>query len=137
MDSKIVLRPINHNDLEWIRLLRNRNRKYFFDRRIIAIEQQKKWYQKLDYPFFIIECDGNPAGTIGLRKLHGVHEIHNVLIDEQFRRKGILKYAIGWLIKQYGAPMYIDVLNKNKSAVNAYKKIGFLPVSLRMKINDK
>lgn len=132
MGIPITLRNINKNDLEWARRLRNKNRKYFFDDRSISQAQQKKWFQTLSYSFFVIEYNGKPAGTIAIRSSHGQHEVHNVLIDEKYRKKGILKQAIAVIVHMYGTPLYVDVQIRNKNAVRAYAKLGFYPLAYRM-----
>ena len=132
MGIQITLRNITKGDLEWARTLRNKNRKYFFDNRLISEVQQEKWFQTLSYPFFVIEYNGKAAGTIAIRSSHGQHEVQNVLVDEKYRKKGILKQAIAVIEQMYGTPLYIEVQIKNKNAVRAYTKLGFYPLAYRM-----
>ena len=132
MKKLIVLRSITKDDLEWLRKLRNKNKEHFFDNRPISKTQQERWYRSLVYPFFIIEYNGESSGTIAVKKVLNQFEVHNVLIDEKYRKKGILKHAVTILEKKYGRPLYLDVLIKNTTAVNAYKKLGFYPVGYRM-----
>src|SRR5690349_18055177 len=101
MDKKVTLRSLEKDDLSWVRELRNKNREYFFDNNLVTKEQQEKWFKALDYPFYIIEYNGNPAGTIGIKKNNTYIEIHNVLIDEIYRGKGILKEVMRLLEEKY------------------------------------
>lgn len=133
MLKKITLRSITKDDLEWLRMFRNKNREFFFDNRFISKKQQEKWYKSLAYPFFIIESHGEKIGTIAVKESLGQAEIHNILIDENYRRKGILRQAIAIIEKKYKTPLYVDVLIKNKEAVNAYKKLGFNLFAYRMR----
>lgn len=133
MNKQIKLRPIAKDDLEWARKLRNKNREHFFDNSLISKEQQEKWYKTLAYPFFVVEYRRKMVGTIAIRGSLGQFEIHNVLIDEKYRKKGLLRQAISILEKKYGTPLYVDVQVKNKSAINAYKELGFYPFAYRMK----
>lgn len=136
MDKKIVLRSISKDDLEWMRRLRNRNKEFFFDSRFISRKQQQEWYKSLAYPFFIIEYDKKKAGTIALKKSFGQIELHNILIDEKYRRKGILRQTINILERKYGKPLYVDVVINNKVGINVYKKLGFSLFAYRMKRNN-
>lgn len=132
-ETEIILRTITKSDLEWARKLRNKNRTFFFDHRLISKKQQQNWFTGLTYSFFVIECNGESIGTISIRKVLGRHEIHNVIIDKKHRRKGIIKRAIAILEEKYGTPLFVDVHIRNSGAVAAYKKLGFQTISYRMK----
>lgn len=133
MKTKIILRPITKGDLEWARILRNTNREFFFDSRIVSQSMQEAWFLTLSYPFFVIEYNGKRAGTIAVRKVQNGHEVHNVLIDIKFRKKGIFKYAMELLEKSYATPLYVDVFSKNTNAIRAYRRLGFSPYVHRLK----
>lgn len=132
MKKPISLRRITKNDLDWCRDLRNKNRKFFFNNGIISKKQQYNWFKSLNYPFFVIYFNGQPAGTIAIKKVPGHIEINNVLVSEEYRRRGILKYAVDILEKKFGLPLYVDVKINNSPAISVYKKIGFVPISYRM-----
>ena len=87
MHTIITLRPIEKQDLEWARQLRNANKTYFFDSREITRTAHAQWFASRTEPFFVIEYNGVPAGHC-TEKFEG-YEIQNVLIDEVYRRKGL------------------------------------------------
>lgn len=70
------------------------------------------------------------------------HDIHSYLgfmfVSPDFRRKGINKALVDQLIawsKRNGAQaVYLDVYLKNDSAIKAYRKVGFEPSLLEMKL---
>ena len=132
MESVITIRPIEKKDLEWARKLRNANRKHFFDVREISRAVHARWFASRTHSFFIIERGGVRVGTIALRKIGEGYEIHNVLIDQSYRRMGILRQVLKKLEKQYAPPFFVDVLAGNDDAVRAYTRLGFLPFAVRM-----
>ena len=133
MKVKIVLRPITKDDLSWARKIRNENRQYFIYNKLISEEEQKKWFETLSYPFFIITIGAEKIGTIAVEEVHGRLEVHNAVIEETYRRKGVLREALSLLEKKFKKELYIEVLKDNKRAIDAYKKLGFSVVSYRMK----
>lgn len=124
----VTIRPIEKSDLEWARELRNSNRKHFFDSRYISKTQHRLWFNKLSHPFFVIELDGKQVGTIGV---HG-GEIHNILIDKKYRRKGVFTQVLALVEKIYGIPLFLEVQPDNHAAIRVYKRLGFIPSRLRM-----
>lgn len=133
MASTITLRPIEKKDLEWTRNLRNANRAHFFDSRQISPISHALWFNLRKDPFFIIERDDIRLGTIALRKIEKGHEIHNVLIDQAYRKKGVLKQVMKMIEKRYSPPFFVDVIASNDDAVRIYEKLGFSPYAIRMK----
>lgn len=80
-------------------------------------------------------CDGEIAGTVGLRKVDNkTYEFTKMAVGEDFRRRGIaeaLSYASFEKAKALGATKVILYSNtKNANAIKLYEKIGFkhLPV---------
>jgi len=76
------------------------------------------------------ECDGEIAGTVGLRKVDAVtYEFTKMAVDEKFRRRGIaekLSYASFYKARELGARKVILYSNtKNAEAIKLYEKIGF------------
>ncbi len=133
MHTIITLRPIEKQDLEWARQLRNANKTYFFDSREITRTAHAQWFASRTEPFFVIEYNGVPAGTIALRKIREGYEIQNVLIDEVYRRKGVLKQVMKTIEQQCIPPYFVDVLATNKDAIQAYSRLGFSLFSLRLR----
>jgi len=80
-------------------------------------------------------CDGEVAGTAGLRKLSDeVYEFTKMTVDKKHRRKGIAEsicYACFERAKELGATTVILYSNTvQAAAIKMYEKIGFqhLPV---------
>lgn len=132
MGMKVSLRPIVEDDLEWARLLRNANRKLFFDSRVVSRSMQREWFRGLSHPFFVVEYDRGRVGTVSVRQVPGGHEIHNVLIENEYRRKGAFKEILAILEKTYGVPLFVNVKPDNQEAIRVYTRLGFTPTALRM-----
>lgn len=75
-------------------------------------------------------CDGEMAGTVGLRKVNDTtYEFTKMAVDKRFRRRGIaevLSYASFEKAKELGADTVILYSNtKNAGAIKLYEKLGF------------
>lgn len=81
------------------------------------------------------EYEGEPAGTVGLRKVDdSTFEFTKMAVDERFRRKGIaeaISYASFRKAAALGASKVILYSNKkNAGAIKLYEKIGFRHVEV-------
>jgi ribosomal protein S18 acetylase RimI-like enzyme len=75
-------------------------------------------------------CDGEPAGTVGLRKVDNeTFEFTKMAVSPDFRRRGIaekITYASLEKAKALGAKKVILYSNrKNAAAILLYEKVGF------------
>lgn len=132
MYSNVTLRPIAAGDLEWARGVRNQNRHCFFDSSFIDKRSHDQWFQKLNYPFFVIEYCGSPVGTIGVKNAKDGSEIRNVVIESHMRKKGILRDVLEILETRFQKPFFLEVVAQNTDAIAAYQKLGFTVISHRM-----
>lgn len=132
------LRLITEDDLDWVRKLRNDNQAYFFTQKNITRKQHQQWYKSLvvDSPdFFVIWWGDNRVGTISViyNQDKKITTISNVLIEEGYRHRGILKEALEILKKEYGKNMELEVKSDNINAIKTYKRLGFKPFGIRMR----
>lgn len=91
--NRILLRPLTWEDIESLRILRNREKDFFLDNSEISEEQQKKWYGKYllreDDIMFTIKQKSAPlifCGAIalyGIDRAKGVCEIGRTLVDKE------------------------------------------------------
>ena len=74
--------------------------------------------------------ENKPIGYIFAKKIDDKYLIDGLYIDINFRNKGIAKKLIKVIIKEIYSlgdyKIFINVLKKNKVAVNLYKNIGFI-----------
>ena len=120
---EVTLKKITKEDLDFARKLRNKNRKFFFDSSYVYKERHLKWFRNLLYDFYIIWLGEERIGTVGVK----YYQLHNVIIDEKYRHRGILKK----LLKDLDVNS-LEVLATNTQAIRAYKKLGFKPTILEM-----
>jgi RimJ/RimL family protein N-acetyltransferase len=88
----VKLRPLEYEDIENLRILRNENRKAFVNQSLIQEEQQFQWYQtylqKTDDIMFAVELLRTPGTTIGFIAAYDIDwekktcEIGRTLIDK-------------------------------------------------------
>ena len=74
--------------------------------------------------------ENKPIGYIFAKKIDNKYLIDGLYIDINFRNKGIATKLIKVIIKEIYSlgnyKIFINVLKKNKVAVNLYKNIGFI-----------
>lgn len=132
--NTLKLRPANENDLENLRNWKNEQRKFFFHKDIITLEQQYAWFAEFqarnhDY-IFVVDINSIAIGCIGIRLLDGMWDVYNVILGlSDYGKKGYMSQALQTTlayaksVKNY--PIKLQVLKANP-AVSWYKKNGFL-----------
>src|SRR5687767_5255463 len=100
------LRRLATSDLERVRQLRNASRDAFFDSREISAEEQQAWFARLSekpVEFYVIEDEGRVIGTVSVTDTTNGREIGNLVLDEAFRGRGLMRQAIEQLTAAPGA----------------------------------
>ena len=130
----VSIRLIQEEDIEMIRIWKNKNKDSFFDKNIITIEQQKQWYRAYrERPndwLYIVTCGSIPIGTIGCRQIDGDYwDLYNVINGvEDFKKRGIMAKALHLVLEfchnTYRLPIRASVLRNNK-ALNWYLRNNF------------
>lgn len=135
----IHLRPLtsSHEDLEFVRNLRNVNRSYFFDSNWILDWQQHDWWLKMSknprYHFYLIEHNGFRIGTISKRHLFDipfkktitpVYEVGNLMLLYYYQGKGLMHTALAEFQKE-PAFFIAHVKSGNDSSTRVFEKAGF------------
>ncbi len=90
-----------------------------------------------DTIFLVAEEDGKAAGYIGAVCSAEEGDITNVSVSEENRRKGIGTALVRELVRRTEekgiSRLFLEVREKNKTAVRLYEKAGFSPVGRRRK----
>lgn len=137
--ERIILKPLKKEDIEMLRVLRNRASKYFITQKHITKEQQRQWYETYlkkqnDYMFKVV-LRSKPDEFVGAAALYdidmdeGSAEFGRIVVDSK-KAQGIGK-EITNAICQFGyeelglAKIICTVFKDNERAVQIYKKIGF------------
>ena len=109
----------------------------------IEDDYEKKWKKKDFYSFIsnqyniFILSQPDPVGFIKARIMTDEIEIISLLIDKNFRKKGIGKNLINKILriakKNKIKQIFLEVSVENKIAINLYKKFNFDKIGERKK----
>ena len=85
-DKTIILKSIQIDDIEKIRIWKNENKNSFFYKKDISKPEQLVWFKKyiktVDDYIFIIKYLVETVGCIGFRKIENDIDIYNVILRE-------------------------------------------------------
>ena len=151
--ERLVLRPINESDVEWLRETRNKYRDHFFDSGEITAEQQRGWYKKYrethtDQMFIMELKDGTKIGTIAIYNIDVAKRtatFGRFLLLNEFTHKGYAEEAVKCLLdycwnKMRLYKLNIEVYLENLDAIAIYARAGFKtgkPIIHLEKVNEK
>lgn len=91
--------------------------------------------------YFVAEEDGEIAGYCGVRNMAGEGEITNVAVAGQFRRRGIGRRLMEYMLKK--APSFgigdltLEVRVSNAPAISLYESLGFHQEGVRPDFYEK
>lgn len=91
--------------------------------------------------YYVAEVNGEIAGYCGIRNLAGEGEITNVAVAERFRRKGIGRALLTWMLER--TPSYgigactLEVRAGNTAAIHLYESLGFRGEGIRPHFYEK
>ena len=129
------IRPISLEDLEVLRVWRNRYRTSFFDDRYISKELHRKWYDsfKTSSAEGLLVCsrDEKPRAVIGCKDIgNDTIELFNVICgDKTYQRTGMMTKFFQEICKSLVELSYIRchvvVKNSNMAAHFWYRKQRF------------
>ena len=91
--------------------------------------------------FFVALCDGEVAGYIGAHNILGEVYITNVAVFPEFRRNGVGKSLVGFLVDEMKTEkaefVTLEVRESNSDAISLYEKCGFEKVGKRKDFYEK
>ena len=139
--SGISLRLITKQDLEFVRQLRNANRRYFFDTKVVTKKSQQEWWSRyLDshgHLFYIICHNNIPIGTIAESSLgtvqagnvvHGLFEVGNLMLNRDAQGKGYMTEALRQLTAR-GGFFVAFVKPRNTASLKVFERGEFWRVT--------
>lgn len=140
-NKRIVLKPLEAKDIEDLRNLRNRNKKFFATKAEITKEGQKDWYQsylqKDNDIMFKVVLGEKPEQFIGAVAVYDIDrkartcEFGRIVIDkEKTDEKGIGTETVEGICRFAFLELNMkkikaEVLKENARAIAVYKKTGF------------
>jgi [ribosomal protein S18]-alanine N-acetyltransferase len=82
-------------------------------------------------------CSGTIAGFLATRTIaDNEHEVLNLAVAPEFRRRGVAKYLISELFILLSGEVFLEVRESNHAARNLYQSIGFQEVATRSHYYD-
>lgn len=95
-----------------------------------------------DYAYyFVAEAEGEIAGCCGIRNIAGEGEITNVVVAAKYRRKGIGRSMMEYMLeraKEVGiGDCTLEVRISNQPAIALYESLGFKGEGVRPKFYEK
>jgi RimJ/RimL family protein N-acetyltransferase len=122
------LRRLTADDLERVRQLRNASRHAFFDSREISADEQRSWFDRLAHKpvaFYVIEEEAQVVGTISVSDTAKGREIGNLVLDEAFRGRGLMRQAVEQLTAAPGI-YYAEIKVDNDASHAVFRETGFV-----------
>jgi len=130
---RLEVKSLTRDEIEIIRLWKNKNREFFFFSDEISKDMQLNWFEsyqtRIDDFMFVIWLDEQPLGVIGLRDIDGIWDIYNVIRgNDTLKGSGYmhkaLRIIIDFALEKNDKPITLKVL-KNNPAVAWYLRNGF------------
>ena len=123
MINKVVLKDLERfNELGG---LINSNFSKLFDLRALLASQYDAIYGYYE--------NNNLIGFVHINKLYENMDIVNIVVDDNYRQKGIGTKLINYVLGLYDdlENVLLEVNDKNKAAISLYKKSGFEVINVR------
>ncbi len=123
MINKVVLKDLERfNELGG---LINSNFSKLFDLRALLASQYDVIYGYYE--------NNNLIGFVHINKLYENMDIVNIVVDDNYRQKGIGTKLINYVLGLYDdlENVLLEVNDKNKAAISLYKKSGFEVINVR------
>ncbi|HEX6162034.1 MAG TPA: GNAT family N-acetyltransferase [Vicinamibacterales bacterium] len=131
--SDVRLDTIRAEDLEFLRQLRNAERRWFFDQREVTPEAQAAWHRGLaanpNNHWYLVRVDERPAGCFSIKVGEdGRAYVGSILLAPEFRGQGVMTRAMAAAMAQLGdLRYYTEVLHDNDPSLDLFKRLGFTP----------
>jgi len=134
VNDRFMLRSVEQNDAEILRLWKNTHKEFFFYKQEIQKVEQQEWINSLanrqNDHLFIVMDKNNPVGCIGTRLYQEFVDIYNVILgDKNYKGVHVMTNAV-WATIAFSnlvfnnKPVRVRVL-RNNPAIKWYEKIGF------------
>lgn len=131
---EVQLDQIRAEDLEFLRQLRNAERRWFFDQTEVTPEAQAAWYRSLQDDrrsrWFMVRADGARAGCFSIRVDETDRaEVRCILLSPRFRGHGVMNKAIGEAMTEMGDHLryFTEVMPDNDNSLKMFERLGFRP----------
>lgn len=136
MDSQLVIRPMEHEDIESVSSI---------ETECFSMPWSAEAYRKVleddKYLYLVALLDGSVVGMCGVMNILGEGDINNVAVTADKRGRGIASVMLKELIKRGEERGIVDftleVRVSNHAAIHTYEKLGFVSEGIRPKFYEK
>lgn len=101
------------------------------DARPIHFDDHRRWFarrMKLATPLWIIEADGEPAGTVRLDRDEHARISISIALGAAARGRGIGRRAIELACARWAAVVHAEILDTNLASRACFEACGFVPL---------
>lgn len=127
--NKVIIRPMTMTDVPEISEIESRT----FSMPWKAADFLKMISEEYAH-YFVATADEKPIGAIGMRNIKGDGQITNFLVDVPFRRRGIGRKLLEYMLSELKAEVEtfsLEVRAGNTAAINLYQSMGFIKYGKR------
>lgn len=104
-------------------------------------ENLRQSLERPDYLFLVAEEEGRVVGYAGLLRVLDEGDITNIVIDQEFRGKGLGSELTGTLLAEgrgLGIRAFtLEVRVSNAAAIHIYERLGFVSEGIRKRFYEK
>lgn len=149
-NERLVFKPIDEEDIEWLRETRNKYKDNFFDSHEITVEQHRSWYTRYrdigtDKMFIVKLKSGEPIGTIALYNIDvstRTATLGRILLLDEYRKHGYAEEMVTRMLDLAFNSMRlykvrVETHYENIDAVAIYARAGFKPVTKPILLLEK
>ncbi len=145
VNKRIILKPLEEEDIEALRILRNRNKHFFATPIEITKEGQQNWYHNylkknndIMFKVVLVEKPEQFVGAVAVYDIDIVNkecEFGRIVINKELaKEKGIgtevVEAICGFSFENLKMKkVRAEVLKSNGRAIAVYKKVGFINVN--------
>ncbi len=135
-DEKMMIRELKAADVEAVSKI---------EQEVFSMPWSPKDFLEMveaDYAYYYVaEEDGEIAGCCGIRNIAGEGEITNVAVAEKFRRRGIGRTLMQYMLREAAlhgiGAVTLEVRISNTPAICLYESLGFISEGVRPGFYEK
>lgn len=135
IDIDSLLYTIERNDIELLRINKNKNRDFFFLKDEISTDQQERWFdsysQREDDFMFVCKESEITFGCMGFRLFEEKIDAYNIMrfCPSQITMETCMKKMMEFAAQIFPSKQIQVRVLKHNPAISWYEKIGFEKVS--------
>ena len=126
----VEIRRLTEDDLEFVRVLRNANRRWFLHSEPVSPEAHHRWFREIEadeqVTFYMLWIDGRRGGTFSLTDRGDVIAVGNLLLARVYRGTGLMTAALRQMIEP-NRTYLAEIKPDNDRSLSVFTRLGFRP----------